>query len=148
TLQFETIGTTLQLSLGGNVLATVADSAIRAAGSAGPYSTPGSVIEPAHVTALTRTPAAGSVRDSMNLASGALLSTSWDQWAGAFAGSNGVATGQTASNLATVYGMSKSNVAVQVNVLRLAAGASAGVVARYNAATGDMDFAQLVNRSG
>jgi hypothetical protein len=148
TLQFETIGTTLQLSLGGNVLATVADSAIRAAGSVGTYSTPGSVIEPAHATALTRTPAAGSVRDRMNLASGALLSTSWDQWAGAFAGSNGVAAGQAASNLATVYGMSKSNVSVRVNVLRLTAGASAGVAARYNTATGDMDFAQLVNRSG
>jgi hypothetical protein len=148
TLQFETLGTTLQLSLGGNVLATVADSAIQATGSAGTYSSPGSDILPAQATALTGTSAPGSVSGSTNLANGAPLSTTSDPWVGTFPWSNGVATGQTASSLATMNGMSQSNVSVKVNVLRLAAGASAGVVARYNTATGDMDFARLLNRNG
>jgi hypothetical protein len=147
-LQFVTIGTTLQLSLNGNVLATVTDSAIRNAGSAGTYSTAGSTVWPAHAAPIARSVPTGSFSDKLNLASGALLSSSWDQLTGSFIGSNGVATGQSKSNLATVYGMAPGNVTLTLNVLPLATGASAGVVARYNTLTGDMVFAEIINRHG
>ncbi len=147
-LRLETVGTTLKLYLNKSLVLTVADASIRGTGTAGTWSSPLSVVWTPTATTLTRTPTTLPYSNAPKLPTGTLLDSSWDQWSGSFVGTGSGIGGQAKSNLATLFGLSQKNVSVQADISALAAGNFAGLVLRYNAATGDMVYGQVVNTKG
>jgi hypothetical protein len=61
----------------------------------------------------------------------------------AFSVANGTLQGLTANNIITLDGVSQQNVALQATILGVPAGTSAGLLARYNASTGNTYMADI-----
>ena len=137
-LSFEVVGTTLDLSLGDNLIASAVDSHLQGAGSAGNYSSPGSLIWPATATTVVHKLDSLPYSNNFTQANGTLLGTDWNQYAGAFTNQNGAAVGQAATNLATLYGVTTADVLISAAVSYVPLGGFAGLVSRYNSTTGDM----------
>lgn len=98
---------------------------------------------------VTVTPPSASLPFTDNFNAGSQLSSYWQNQVGNLSIVNKNATGQAATNLATLHGINQGNVSVQADVT-VAAGQFAGLVARYHG-TGDtnMYFGAIVaNGSG
>jgi hypothetical protein len=137
TLELQVVGTTIQLSLGGTVLLSAADSTLLAAGGAGDFATPGSVIWPAQATAIDRTQVPLPFSDALDQANGQLLGTSWDEYTGSFRTQPNGAVAQAAIDIATVHSQVQADVSASVDVTNVPAGGFAGLLSRYTAATGN-----------
>jgi hypothetical protein len=129
------VGTTLQLSVGGVPVVSAANATLQGAGSVGTYSSPGSQVWPATVTAVTRSNVTLPFSDSFAQSSGSVLSSSWDEWTGSFRDQNQAAVAQSASNLATLHGLAATDVSVSADITVLPAGGFAGLLSRDNPAT-------------
>lgn len=70
--------------------------------------------------------------DSFTAAPGNALSSNWVEQAGHFSTATSTAVGQAAANVATLYGLSAGNVALQADVSLTSDGQWAGLVARYS----------------
>jgi hypothetical protein len=136
-LRFEAVGTSLDLYLGGQLVASAADAAVQGAGGAGTYASAGSVVWPPRATALPHPAVALPFADGFGQANGTLLGAGWDQWLGSVRVSGGAAVGQAAADVATLHGASAADVSVSADVTAVPAGGFAGLLSRHNAATGD-----------
>src|SRR5262249_29669585 len=148
TLRFEVVGTSLKLYLNGKVIAGASDTSLRAAGAVGSDSSPSSVVWPTVATNIVRTPGTLPYSNNFDQPNGTLLGLDWQQLAGSFATANNALVGQGTKNLATLYGVSQPNVSLEADISGLGKGDSAGLVARYNATTGDYYYGRLINRKG
>jgi hypothetical protein len=144
TLKLDVIGTTLELSLNGNLLLSTPSGALKLAGATGTYSDVGGMIWPAAATSVSRPLAALPFTDGFAQADGTLLDRiAWNEWAGSFQAQNQVAIGQNSANLATLHSAAQPDVAQSVDVVHLPSGGSAGLLARYNVATDSFYRANL-----
>jgi len=135
-LEFDVVGTSLRLSVGGVPVVSAADTAFQGAGSVGTDSAPGSVIWPAKANVITRTAVTLPFSDGFSQANGSLLSANWDEWTGSFKTQGKAAVGQAATDVATLYGVSAADVSVSANLTTLLAGGFGGLLSRYTPATG------------
>ncbi len=74
---------------------------------------------------------------------GSVLGTNWNEWAGSFDYLNNAAVGQGTANVATLYSVSVNDSTISADVTSVPLGGFAGLVSRYDAATGNMYRAGL-----
>jgi hypothetical protein len=135
TLEFDVDGSSLQLFLGGSLVASANDSTF-ATGGVGMLTSGGAVVV-SNFSAVPITPQTTSNNNSFSenfaTAGNGQLDDYWANQYGAFtSGGNGTATaGDSAASLATVNGISSANEAVSLTIDTLTTGEQVGLVARY-----------------
>jgi hypothetical protein len=145
-LRLEVVGPSLKLFLN-NTLIAFADDDVLKTGSVGFASFSGASLDNFSAGTLTLTTASLPFSDTFNSATNQQISNSWLNRLGNFQVASGVATGLGPVNVATLNGVSATNVVQQADVNVIGgAGWSAGLVSRYSG-SGDrnMYFAGLVN---
>ena len=151
TLRFEVVGQSLRLLLDGQVLAQTSDSQIANAGLVGLRGTSSTtaddfLTEPVEPSEPTELPFA----DGFSQTDGSSLSDAWVQQLGGFAVQADTLTASSGLNLATLQGVSETDVAVEADVTLATTGVShAGLVARCSG-SGDnnMYLGALVGAAG
>jgi hypothetical protein len=138
TLEMDDIGTTVELMINGNVVATLANAKLQTAGAAGVSVGVGSFVWPPRANALSRQVVSLPFADSFAQANGMLLDSAWDELTGSFRTQNNTLIGQTTSNVAVLHGVTQADFAESVDITALPAGAFGGLMLRYTPATGAM----------
>jgi hypothetical protein len=137
TLTFDVVGTSLALSINGNEVLSVANGVLKTSGSAGSFSSAGTIIWPTQATAVTRTNATLPFSDDFTQADGKLLDLAWDETTGSFRTLGRALVAQAATNIALLHGASAGDVIQSVDIVTLpTTGGSANLFARYNQVTG------------
>jgi len=136
TLEFNVDGRSLQLYLGGSLVANAFDSTFTT-GGVGMLTSGGQVVVRDFNASATRGASYGQLDDY------------WVNQYGAFTTSGtGTATAATSIALATVNGISNANEAVDLTISSLATGQQVGLVARYNGSgLANMYFGEIVATS-
>ncbi len=137
-LKFDVVGTSLELSVNGSLVASTASAAVTGAGSVGAYFDVGSIIWPTEAVAISRPVITLPFSDSFTQADGKLLDPAWNQWTGSFRTQGNVLIAQDAANLATLYSAAQTDSSQSVQVTTLPAGGIVALVARYNSVTGSL----------
>ncbi len=141
-LTFATVRGSLELFLNNTLVAVAADTTLKS-GSIGLNATKGSQFSNFTAAAPALTAATLPFTDSFT--SGTVPGASWYSDLGGFGVAAGTLTGLAGANEMTLYGVSQQNASVQAQLTALAANTSAGLLARYNASTGDTLWAGLVS---
>ena len=153
TLEFDVDGSSLQLSLGGSLVA-YANNSTFATGSVGMLTSGGQVVvsnfNAAPITQQTAsTNSYSSYSDNFTTANNGQLDDYWANQYGVFkSGGTGTATASTGIALATVNGISNANEAVSLTINSLMPGQQVGLAARYSGSgLGDMYYGSIVPTS-
>jgi len=147
TLRMETAGTSLKLFFNNNLVGFANDVA-QTGGTVGMRSSAGATLAHFSANVLTLTNNTLQFNENFNPAANLQLSTSWLNQQGNFQVSGGVATGLGSLDVATVNGISNTNVFVQAQV-NVSVGQIGGLVARYSGPLDqNMDWADVVNLGG
>jgi hypothetical protein len=154
-LIFEAVGSSLTLSLNGQIIGAATDTALATtAGSAGTWMSSGAVMSNFVVAPVNLQTASNPFSDNFTTKSAnGSHSTYWMNQTGAFQVNtvSGTATGIAAVpvNLATVNGISNANEAVSATINTLTSGQGVGLVARYaGSGLGNMYCGSIVAGSG
>jgi hypothetical protein len=156
TLMFDTVGSSLILSLGGTIIGCATDTALATtAGSVGTWTSSGAVLSNFVAAPVNLQTASNPFSDNFTTGSAdGSLSTYWINQTGAFQvnTSSGTATAMAAApvnNLATVNGISNANEAVSATINTLTTGQEVGLVARYSGSgLANMYYGAIVAGSG
>jgi hypothetical protein len=150
-LRLETVGTSLKLFVNGKLVAYVNDRSLRH-GSVGLAGSTGSAFGSfvANSVVVTVPSLSPSFTDVFAAAADGQLSNAWAAAQGSFSTDSGVLTGQAPANLAVLNGIAAKDVSLQASLLAApaTAGAMAGLVARYNVATGNLYWGGLKYHDG
>lgn len=143
-LRFEVVGSTLKLFLNNQNLVVAFDSAIAGPGSVGMRTDVGAVLNNFTAAAKPAQNATLPFKDTFNsgLNPQNSLSTFWTERAGVFSVATNRATAQDPSgpNLAVLNGLSgTANATVTADLFFTGAGQTAGLVTRYQGASGSLD---------
>ncbi len=133
TLVMVTEGTSLTLAYNGVLLFAVANSSLSAGGSVGMRTTAG-----ATVSSFSASVPSTGLPFSDTFSGSQLSSSNWLSQDGSFTVVSNMATGASTLDLATLVGVTATNVAVQATIA-VAAGQAAGLVTDYSG-TGDQNY--------
>jgi hypothetical protein len=139
-LTFVTTGTSEELFVNNVLVAHAGDTKLKT-GSVGIYATKGAAVS--SFNAAPPVMNAASLPFTDNFATDAAISANWYTNAGGYSLTGGVLQGLGTNNVLTLNGVSQQNVSLTAQIQSVPLGTMAGVLARYNAATGNTYMADI-----